>query len=82
MSFQSWQTKGKGSISLTDACSRIVSCEMVCANLPTVLMNGIGLVSGNLNLIVSDFFTSALITKRILTPHGTVGTVRILERTK
>lgn len=82
MTFQSWQTKGKGSISLTDACSRIVSCEIVRANLPTVLMNGIGLVSGNLNLIVSDFFTS--------TPHHqtnpditcTVGTVRILEGTK
>lgn len=53
MSLQLLQMKGKESISPMDVCLRIVSREAVRQS-AIVLINGIGLVSGNLNLIVSN----------------------------
>lgn len=55
---QSLQTKANESISLTDVFSRIVSANVRYFSNRSDRSDGTGLVSGNLNLIVSDFLMS------------------------
>lgn len=77
---QSWQMKDSESISLTDVFLRIVSGGVV-RYFPAVLTaHRTGLVSGNLNLIVSCFLWRFPAAIQALTLHDTLGTVR--TRTK
>lgn len=55
---QSWQTKANESISLTGVFLRIVSVDVRYFSNRSDRLDETGLVSGNLNLIVSDFLIS------------------------